>query len=232
MATIHRRVSFIVPSPDHTPTELELPPLGGRKRGQTQPQIVPKQGIPPPSINHTNANGQSYANHPRHSLGVTSLALDTSTLLADSASPGGILYTAGRDGLVASWELGVPHKRRRNGGRYELLPGRGTGRVKWEKIGDGAEMWDEDEDEEMMNAMNGEMGFENSTANGTDDAEEIWSSDEEIDGFAGIDGQRGDGRRVRPARGEVPYEDRWEVDYEAVASSRVSSLRVHPNTIS
>jgi WD repeat-containing protein 48 len=27
--------------------------------------------------------------------------------------PGGILYTGGRDGLLCSWELGMPTKRRR-----------------------------------------------------------------------------------------------------------------------
>ena len=58
-------------------------------------------------------------NRNAHLLGVNALALDTSTLTAftpDSAShhhhhhhkhslPGGILYTGGRDGMIAAWDL-------------------------------------------------------------------------------------------------------------------------------
>ncbi|KAG6900019.1 hypothetical protein C0993_004202 [Termitomyces sp. T159_Od127] len=51
--------------------------------------------------------------HPRHRLGISSLALDTSTQLAGRAAPEGILYSAGRDGLIISWDLGVSMKKRR-----------------------------------------------------------------------------------------------------------------------
>ncbi|TIB36930.1 hypothetical protein E3P84_00581 [Wallemia ichthyophaga] len=50
--------------------------------------------------------------HPKHSLGVTTLALDTSTQLSGKSSPEGILYTSGKDGLVASWQLGLQTRKR------------------------------------------------------------------------------------------------------------------------
>ncbi|KAK9722920.1 hypothetical protein K7432_002305 [Basidiobolus ranarum] len=46
---------------------------------------------------------------PAHLLGINSLALDTSTS-ATSGAPEGILYSAGRDGLVSSWDLHLPFK--------------------------------------------------------------------------------------------------------------------------
>lgn len=97
---------------------------------------------------------------------------------------------------MCSWELNIPHKRRR-GGRYEIQPGRGA-RTKWEKVGDGAEFFEEDEDED-----------ENE---GEDEAEDEYghgdSSDEED----------------APGRGEVPYEHRWEVDKEAISQQPVSRI--------
>ncbi|GJN91586.1 hypothetical protein Rhopal_004609-T1 [Rhodotorula paludigena] len=59
--------------------------------------------------------------HPRHRLAVQAVALDMSTALslghdaldAQGATPGGILYTGGRDGLLCSWELNLPTKKRR-----------------------------------------------------------------------------------------------------------------------
>ena len=243
--SVSRRVSYILPSPSAPPPLLTLPGLGERRRGHTTPYLVPKAhgdgangyaksnghghgmaeqnqdpfaddpseytDIPPPSA-------RTKSDHPRHCLGITSLAIDTSTVLADSSAPGGILYSGGRDGLVASWDLGIQHTRRR-GGRYEIIPGRG-GRVKWEKVGDGAEMWDEDEDED-------EMEGENVNGNGNGDYDE-WESDEEEvmpdGGWLGVDPERiGQGLSKRRAnRGGVPYEDRWEVDTEALAQAKVS----------
>lgn len=75
------------------------------------------------------------------------------------------------------------------------MPGRGS-RVKWEKIGDGAEFFEEDEDE-----------FEDDEASGDRDRD---SSDEEDEAMNG-----------KP-RGEVPYEDRWEADSESLAQQKVS----------
>lgn len=47
-----------------------------------------------------------------HCLGVNSLAIDTSNCNAktDSAE-GGVLYSAGRDGIVASWDLHMDFKK-------------------------------------------------------------------------------------------------------------------------
>ncbi|OCF44317.1 hypothetical protein I317_01762 [Kwoniella heveanensis CBS 569] len=195
MVVTSRRVSYILPSPDQPPPLLSLPELGQSRQGRTSPFFIPKS-----EAQNGNGNGPALGSrnpflatpppeaqaqkskHPRHCLGITSLALDTSTLLSDASSPGGILYTGGRDGLVASWELNVPHKRRR-GARYEQLPGRGS-RVKWERIGDGAEFFDDDEFED-------------------EEDDEGLSSEEETEGWVGV------GRKIK---GEVPYEDRWEVD--------------------
>lgn len=54
------------------------------------------------------------------------------------------MYTGGRDGLVASWELHVPHSKRR-GRRYRPV-GRGQ-RVRWERLGDGGEDWNDDDED-------------------------------------------------------------------------------------
>ncbi|RUS29832.1 WD40-repeat-containing domain protein, partial [Jimgerdemannia flammicorona] len=40
-----------------------------------------------------------------HRLGVNSLALDITTTHGPEGTPGGILYSAGRDGMVAAWDL-------------------------------------------------------------------------------------------------------------------------------
>ena len=239
VSNISRRVSYILPSPSTPPPLLDLPALGERRRGHTAPCLIPKQshasnGDNTPSPNGVNGFGSrnpfadtpngdhvhaQAPDHPRHCLGITSLALDTSTVLSDSQAPGGILYSGGRDGLVASWELNIPHRRRR-GGRYEHIAGRG-GKVRWERVGDGAEMFDEDEEEEES----------------YHESEDDWESeDEEIpaEGWHGVDTERvAEGlRRRRAGRGEVPYEDRWEVDTEAIAQSPVSFHRDRPKSLS
>ena len=196
---VSRRVSYILPSPNDPAPLLQLPGIGERRRGVTQPYLVRKDAANGENNPFASSEDKQVA-HPRHCLGVNALALDTSTVLSDASAPGGILYSGGRDGLVVSWELGVPHKRRR-GGRYETIPGR-TSRTKWERVGDGAEMWDDDEDEDGDNETPEDLGGEE---------EGVWSSDDDLgDGWVGVDGE---GKKKR-ARGEVPYEDRWELDYE------------------
>ncbi|WWD05216.1 hypothetical protein V865_003289 [Kwoniella europaea PYCC6329] len=197
-----RRVSYILPSPDQPPPLLSLPPLGQQRQGHPSPFFIPKtdgSGASTPGSALGSRNPFLTAqtsltekpSHPRHCLGITSLALDTSTLLSESDSPGGILYTGGRDGLVASWELNVPHKKRR-GGRYEILPGRGQ-KVKWERIGDGAEFFDDEESE--------------------DDENDRLSSEDEGDGWVGVS-------QNQKNKGEIPYEDRWEIDKDEIANSK------------
>ncbi|WWC71103.1 uncharacterized protein I206_105056 [Kwoniella pini CBS 10737] len=205
-----RKVSYILPTPEKQPPLLSLPPLGQQRQGHPSPFFLPKIDGSNSGLNisgggggvsgsignrnpflSTSTNNENSSSHARHCLGITSLALDSSTLLSDSNSPGGILYTGGRDGLVASWELNLPHKKRR-GGRYQVQPGRGE-RVKWERIGDGAEFFDDDEefDEE-------------------DDNDRL-SSEDETDGWVGVTPKQ---------KGEVPYEDRWEIDREELNNTK------------
>lgn len=49
---------------------------------------------------------------PGHRLGINSLALDTSTITYNAAGPQGILYSAGRDGMVSAWNLNLHLKKR------------------------------------------------------------------------------------------------------------------------
>ncbi|WRT68109.1 uncharacterized protein IL334_005084 [Kwoniella shivajii] len=207
-----RRVSYILPSPDTQPPLLSLPPLGQQRQGHPSPFFIPKtdgSGFNTPGlslgsrnpflspINDASPSPQPQKSHPRHCLGITSLALDTSTVLSDANSPGGILYTGGRDGLVASWELNITH-RKRKGSKYEVLPGRGS-HVKWERIGDGAEFFDDDEEDDP--------------SHNEEDEDERLSSEDETDGWVGINGN---GNK----KGEIPYEHRWEIDKNELSRSR------------
>ena len=47
---------------------------------------------------------------PGHRLGINSLALDTSTTTNNVAGPQGILYSAGRDGMVSAWDVNLQLK--------------------------------------------------------------------------------------------------------------------------
>ena len=121
MAPPKRRVSYVIPPPvDHVP-RLKLPPLGLPRHGSPRPLLFPSQHQPeaPPK-----------PSHPRHRLGVTSLALDTTTQLEGLTAPEGILYTGSRDGQVISWDLGLalrprqnPSSRRYRAARWETLTG-------------------------------------------------------------------------------------------------------------
>ena len=58
------------------------------------------------------------------------------------------------------------------------------------------------------------------------DEDEGYSSSEELgrEGWAGVNGERvADGMRRRKAgRGEVPYEDKWEIDRDELTRRKVS----------
>ena len=222
-AKVRRRVSYIIPAPADPVPVLGLPPLGERRRGVPQPCLEPKAtqttngfasrnpfasphdndaGSSPAGEHVNNGNSDHDHDHPRHCLGITTLALDTTTVLADSSSPGGILYTGGRDGLVASWDLGVPHKKRRTG-RYGYdaggtRPGRPA--VKWEKIGDSSDMWYDEEDSD-------EEGDEDDDS--SEESGYAWDS------------------RQRKSRGEIPFEDRWEVDLDALTAMKVRASSIN-----
>ncbi|EGN97348.1 hypothetical protein SERLA73DRAFT_169707 [Serpula lacrymans var. lacrymans S7.3] len=113
-----------------------------------------------------------------------SLAVDTSTHLTGRSSPEGILYTGGRDGLVMSWDLGLPMKRRPprhiNGAQHKPAN-------RWETL---TGMADDFIDEEIED-------------------EERMRSDGDILG----DVKESSGRRRRHRQSEdIPYESQWEMD--------------------
>lgn len=140
-----KRVSYSLATPDVAPPELGLPDAPSE---EVRP-FGPRYHVLQPN----NTAAAPAATHPTHCLGVTALALDTTTVLHGSDSPRGILYTGGRDGLVASWEQGVPMRPASAGrsGEEEY--------VKWERIGvfDSDTEDEEDEDEEFgfINARHG-----------------------------------------------------------------------------
>lgn len=118
-----RRVSYVLPPPNAPPPLLSLPEPGISRTGQFAPLYSQRPGrLPSPHL--AKFAQEQDAAHPRHRLAVQALALDLSTALSGGGSsarssgdgetsPDGILYTGGRDGLLCSWELGLPTKRRR-----------------------------------------------------------------------------------------------------------------------
>lgn len=109
MAQPRRRVSYIIPSAVGNVSRLRLPPHGTQRLGAVGPLLVPYEPHISPHVEET----PPWARHPRHRLGISSLALDSSTSLAGRNSPGGILYSGGRDGLIIAWDLSVPMKKRK-----------------------------------------------------------------------------------------------------------------------
>lgn len=98
----------MIPAPQDPPPQLALPAVGVPRNGQTAPILIPLNS----QADSREPSRAPRPSHPQHRLAVSALALDKSTQLVDRSSPQGILYTSGRDGLVAAWELGVPMKRR------------------------------------------------------------------------------------------------------------------------
>ncbi|KAG6833152.1 hypothetical protein H0H87_010539 [Tephrocybe sp. NHM501043] len=107
MVQQRRRVSYVIPAPAEPVPRLQLPPHETSRLGITGPLVIPLRNVAEVETSKTNK-------HPRHRLGISSLALDTSTQLTGRAAPEGILYSAGRDGLVISWDLGIPMKKRKS----------------------------------------------------------------------------------------------------------------------
>ena len=123
-----RRVSYGIPFPPSTTPipRLWLPPLGFDRQGSVNPVLISNSlQHPEPTLRSPNDN------EPRHRLGVSALALDTTTQLVSRHSPEGILYTGARDGLVIAWDLHIPmrkrayndHVTRHSSTRWELLTG-------------------------------------------------------------------------------------------------------------
>lgn len=191
MVQQRRRVSYVIPPPVETVPRLQLPPHGIPRLGSTGPLLTPL------AINASEAevDAPKWARHPRHRLGVSSLALDTSTQLAGRGSPEGILYSGGRDGLVISWDLGIPMKKRKTQEEEEEGARRTDGR--WE----------------IMTGWADDMTDEE-----TEDGDERVQSDGDILGDVAIS----DRRRRKSNSSIVPYESQWETDLVAFKSGKVS----------
>lgn len=195
MAPARRRVSYIIPPPSEPVPRLQLPPHGASRTGAAGPLLIPAHtahdvlGEPWPK----------WAQHPRHRLGVCCLALDAATQLVGRSAPGGILYSGGRDGLVISWDLDVPMKRRTQ--RYGVQEdGMRRSVGQWEIMTGWADEVAEDE---------------------TEDAEEARSDGDILGDVQDSNGRR---RRRRPRPGdEIPYEHQWETDLEAFQPGQVST---------
>ena len=123
-----RRVSYGIPFPPstaHVP-RLWLPPQGQDRQGSINPIVIPNSAQHPEPTLHPPTEHE-----PRHRLGISALALDTTTQLVGRPSPEGILYTGARDGLVIAWDLNIPMRRRdhndrvtqNSSSRWELLTG-------------------------------------------------------------------------------------------------------------
>ena len=162
-----KRVSYTLATPSATPPALGLSPPQHDQIGRAAPSYrvfpatTPRQAVAPE------------ATHPAHCLGVTALALDKTTLLHGQDAPAGILYTGGRDGLVASWEQGVPMKRAEKGVEEEY--------VKWEKIGvvDDEEETEEDDSEFGYIGGNTRSTGDAIARKGRDDGSAKWIVDHE-----------------------------------------------------
>lgn len=111
--------------------------------------------------------------HPRHRLGVASLALDASTHLVGRNAPEGILYSGGRDGLVMSWDLGIAMKKKAavsstaKRGRWEAMTGWGDDAIEEEEedgddrvVSDGDILGEVTQDRRRRASAAGEIPFE------------------------------------------------------------------------
>lgn len=187
-----RRVSYIIPSPTEAVPRLQLPPHSTSRLGSVGPLLIP---LINDLVQDTEDAKPNSARHPRHRLGVSSLALDTSTQLAGRGSPEGILYSGGRDGLIMSWDLGLPMKKRRlkagteqmrRDGRWEIMTG-----------------WADDAIDEEA-----------------EDGEDRPQSDGDILGEVTANASR----RRRTNSKTIPYEHQWETDLAAFKPGKVSLL--------
>lgn len=192
MAYPRRRVSYIIPPPsDSLVPRLQFPPHGVSKLGHSGPLLIPYRVQYP----KTEENAPKDSRHPRHRLGVSSLALDCSTHLEGRTAPEGILYSGGRDGLVMSWDLGIPMKSRVPleddglripGGRWEIMTGWG----------------DDPLDDEA-------------------DDDDKPTSDGDILGDVTAGDRR---KRKAHKQRSIPYDQQWETDLEAFKPGQVSSM--------
>ena len=196
MAPPRKRVSYVIPPPGDNVPRLQLPPHAVPRNGATGPLLIQAR------CNLDVPNSLRVAQHPRHRLGVASLALDTSTHLSGRSSPEGILYSGGRDGLVLSWDLGIRTKKRtqkygvttsamqRNCGRWEIMTG-------WAD-----DIIEEDPEEGEEPIRDGD----------------VLGEVKEVSG-------RGRKRDIDPS---IPFEQQWETDGDAFEEGKVGVLHSRP----
>ena len=219
-----RRVSYVLPAQTGPVPDLALPAAGvstgGGRLGDPRPLLLRRsdqQPLVPPSLTlspRTSTAGPSRV-QPQHCLAVSSLALDLSTIVVrddDAPSrPRGILYSGGRDGLVCAYDLALPMRprsRRPRGGRAEQRRRHSARRTRYGMS--------DDEDDSSM-------GEE-------DDVDDKDSEDEAAD--MALDAQIAQ-RAASPLAPSgplsppphrktpdlrLPYEQRWEVDAQALGS--------------
>ncbi|KDE04039.1 hypothetical protein MVLG_05540 [Microbotryum lychnidis-dioicae p1A1 Lamole] len=228
-APLPRRVTYIIPAPTSSPPLLSLPPVDVDRRGHTAPLYTrAPTGLRDRGAPSTSRSLRS-SPHPRHRLAVQALALDLSTVVSrsnGSDEPAGILYTGARDGLLCSWELDLPVKKRRK--RY----GQPTVDLEdddYDELGSGSDDDDEREAERRRDPTESET-------NGIlelDDLDRLNRSVsvQEAQNRARSDSiRRGSHASASTARGAkapaengvneaLPIEERWEIDDERLNNS-------------
>lgn len=182
----------MIPFPTGHVPRLRLPPHGMQRLGAVGPLLLPYDLQPiSPHIEETPA----WARHPRHRLGISSLAVDCSTQLAGQSAPSGILYSGGRDGLIIAWDLGLPTKRRRS----KPSAAKGKRNDHWEYLTGWADDAIEEEEEDERIGTDGDVLGEVTSA---------------------LKRQRN-----ASVSGEIPIEQQWEVDSASFKAGTHSEFR-------
>ncbi|KAF8639324.1 hypothetical protein AX17_001572 [Amanita inopinata Kibby_2008] len=196
MIQSRRRVSYVIPPPTGSVPHLQLPAHGATRLGSVAPLLLRFEngGEDRETVNRDRLR------HPRHRLGVASLALDTCTVLSGHDSPEGILYSGGRDGLVMSWELGIRLKKKileQDGRAAKVARGR------WEVMTG----WADDADDEDQ----------------ADD--DRVTGDGDVIGDVPMSAGNRRRKRIIKDLNLVPYERQWEPDLNAFKPGIASSFR-------
>lgn len=224
--SVARRVSYVVPPPVEPRTKLVLPALGAPRRGRTVPLVVPDTNTssdtqrtrrrvtgPRPRGRSSSPNSR-HAPQPTHRLGVSALAVDLSTHIAGKSSPEGILYSAGRDGLVIAWELGAPTKPRRRDHRESPTARHSQRRGDWKAMTG----WDDDQD----------LSDEESSSSGGASALDL-TEGVIIDDIHGSNPHAATSSRAGFSQ-SIPYEQRWQIDsdhIDGIELVRLMSMLLH-----
>lgn len=209
-APVARRVSYVIPPPSGPRTKLVLPALDAPRRGRTVPLVIPDTPASPdaqssrhrvsgprPHSPVKQRSGSGTVVQPTHRLGVSALAVDLSTHIAGKSSPEGILYSAGRDGLVIAWELGAPTKPRRRKRKEPVSMRQRDLKGDWKAMTG----WDEDQDLS-------DEDTDDSDANSALDFDE----NHVLDQLSGAPPPSATHLSPDVPDKSIPYERRWQVD--------------------